>query len=278
MIRRLTAPLFVLAACLVAPAVFAQKLPPEIEASKIVRAGLNTGYPPLEVKDPATGEPIGFDIDLHAAMAKILGVKIEYLDGSFENMTPALQSGRVDMIMSGFYDIPRRRPFFDFIDYLKAGAQFFGLQSNTDIKTLTDLCGQTITTGRGSSYPATVATWSEKNCVAAGKPPVTVNTETDFGQELSSLKQGRAIGVVTGLEAIPTVIAREPDTYRTFGPPISFALMGMAFQKDDPTLRDAFHFALKQTIADGTYAALIKKWKLDFSTYTDATINAGPQP
>lgn len=88
----------------------AQTLPPDIAASKIVRAALNTGYAPLETKDPSTGDPVGFDIDLALAMAKVLAVNIEYQDGSFEQMTPSLQSGRVDMIMSGFYDIPRRRP------------------------------------------------------------------------------------------------------------------------------------------------------------------------
>ena len=274
----------VIAACCAALALVAalparsQALPPDIAKSKVVRAALNTGYPPLEVRDPATDQPVGFDIDLAAAMAKILGVTMEYQDGSFEQMTPSLQSGRVDMIISGFYDIPRRRPLFDFIDYLRAGAQLFGLSSNTAIATLTDLCGQTITTGRGTSYPETARVWSEKNCVAAGKPPFTIDTETDFAQELSSLKQGRAVAVVTGLEAIPTVMQREPDTYRTLGPPISSALMGMAFAKDDPTLLNAFLFALKQTVADGQYAALIKKWKLDFSAYPDATINAGPQP
>jgi polar amino acid transport system substrate-binding protein len=105
------------AICLFAPlTAHGQTLPPEIEKSKVVRVALNTGYPPLEMKDPKTNEIIGFDIDLAAAIAKVLGVRIEYQDGAFENMTPALQSGRVDMIMSGFYDIPKRRPMFTFID------------------------------------------------------------------------------------------------------------------------------------------------------------------
>src|SRR6516164_690963 len=82
----------------------AEGLPARIQTSKTVNVALNTGYPPLEMKDPQTGAFVGFDIDLAAAMAKVLGVKIEYQDGAFEQMTPSLQSGRVDMIMSGFYD------------------------------------------------------------------------------------------------------------------------------------------------------------------------------
>jgi polar amino acid transport system substrate-binding protein len=265
--------------CVLAPfAVQAQKLPPEIATSKIVRVALNTGYAPLETRDPTTNEPVGFDIDLAMAMAKVLGVKIEYQDGSFEQMTPSLQSGRVDMIMSGFYDIPRRRPFFDFIDYLRAGGQFYTLKRNEEIKVATDLCGQTVTTGRGTSYPDSIKKWSDKNCVDAGKPPIVVITQTDFAQSLSVIQQGRAAAGVSGLEAMPSTIERDDNAYRALGEPISYTLMGIAFTKDDPTLRDAFTYALKQVIADGQYAALIKKWRLDFSSYTEVSINQGPAP
>jgi polar amino acid transport system substrate-binding protein len=268
------------AICLLAPAtVQGQTLPPEIEKSKVVRVALNTGYPPLEMKDPKTNEIIGFDIDLAAAMAKVLGVKIEYQDGAFENMTPALQSGRVDMIMSGFYDVPKRRPMFTFIDYLKAGAQYYTLTSLKELEKLTDLCGKTVTTTRGTSYPDTIKAWSEKNCVAAGKEPITVIVDTDLGQQLTNLKTGRAAAAVQGLEAVPTIIQTEPGVYRPFREPFSSTLMGIAFQNTgDNTLRDAFAFALKKVIADGAYDELIKKWKLDLSSYKDVTIDAGPAP
>jgi polar amino acid transport system substrate-binding protein len=268
------------AICLLAPAtVQGQTLPPEIEKSKVVRVALNTGYPPLEMKDPKTNEIIGFDIDLAAAMAKVLGVKIEYQDGAFENMTPALQSGRVDMIMSGFYDVPKRRPMFTFIDYLKAGAQYYTLTSLKELEKLTDLCGKTVTTTRGTSYPDTIKAWSEKNCVAAGKEPITVIVDTDLGQQLTNLKTGRAAAAVQGLEAVPTIIQTEAGVYRPFGEPFSSTLMGIAFQNTgDNTLRDAFAFALKKVIADGAYDELIKKWKLDLSSYKDVTIDAGPAP
>lgn len=268
----------VAAAIFAAGAAGAQALPERIASTKVVKVALNSGYPPMEMRDPVTNEFIGFDIDLGAAMAKKLGVTIEYQDGAFEAMTPALQSGRVDMIMSGFYDTPKRREIFDFIDYLRAGAQFYTLESLPELKSLTDLCGKTITTSRGTSYPDTVKAWSDKNCVAAGKGPIEVIVDTDLGQQLTNLKTGRAVAAVQGLEAVPTIVQTEPGMYRPLGEPFSAALMGIAFLKDDTQLRDAFHWALKETIADGTYDALIAKWKLDLSTYKDATINAGPQP
>jgi polar amino acid transport system substrate-binding protein len=54
--------------------------------------------------------------------------------------------------------------------------------------------------------------------------------------------------------------------------------MGVGFRKDETQLRDAFAAALKQVVADGTYAKLITKWKLDLSSYTEVTIDQGPAP
>jgi polar amino acid transport system substrate-binding protein len=256
----------------------AQTLPDDIAKSKVLRVALNTGYPPLEMRDPKTNEVVGFDVDLAKAIGKALGVSIEHQDGAFEAMTPALQSGRVDMIMSGFYDTPKRRPMFTFIDYLKAGAQFYTLTASADLKTLTDLCGKTVTTQRGSSYPDTIKAWSDKNCVGAGKGAIEVIVDTDLGQQLTNLKTERAAAAVQGLEAVPAIIQTEPGVYRAFGEPFSSTLMGMAFQADNTQLRDAVAAALKKVIADGTYDELIKKWKLDLSSYKDVSIDAGPQP
>jgi polar amino acid transport system substrate-binding protein len=230
------------------------------------------------MRDPKTNEFTGFDVDLAAAMGKVLGVKIEYTDGAFEAMIPALQSGRADMIMSGFYDTPKRRPLFDFIDYLKAGAQFFTLESATDIKDPIDLCGKTVSTIRGTSYVETIKAWSDAHCVTAGKAPITVTADSDVPQLMINIKTGRAQAGVQGLESVPAIVAMDPGVFRPLGEPFSATLMGIAFDKQNTVLRDAFVYALKKVIADGTYDALIKKWKLDLSGYKDVSLNAGPQP
>jgi polar amino acid transport system substrate-binding protein len=266
------------AACLLAPlAARAQKLPADIAASKVVKVALNADYPPLETRDAKTNTPVGFDIDLGDAMAKVLGVTLQWQDGDFEQMMPSLQSSRTDMMMSGVYDLPKRRDRFTFIDYLRAGGQFY-VQNSSAAKMPADLCGKTVTTSRGTNFPATTKAWSDKNCVAAGKPEMTIITDTDLGQQLSNLKEDRAAGAVQGLEAVPTIAAMDNNGYHALGEPFSSTLMGIGFRKDEPELRDAFQAALKKVIADGTYAELIKKWKLDLSSYTEVTIDQGPAP
>ncbi|SNB76510.1 amino acid ABC transporter substrate-binding protein, PAAT family [Arboricoccus pini] len=258
------------------PVADAASLPAEIASSKTLRLALEPSYPPLEMRDTKTNELTGFDVELATAIASDLGLKIEWQTSAFEQLTPSLQSGRADMIMSGFYDIPKRRGMFDFVDYLKAGAQFYTLAASKELKTVSDLCGKTVTTTRGTSFPETIKALSDKSC--AGKEPITVIVDTDLGQQLSNLKQGRADAAVQGLEAVPTIVAQDPGMYRPMGEPFSSTLMGMAFSKDNPGLRDAFQEGLKKVIADGRYDALIAKWKLDLSSYKEATVNLGPAP
>jgi polar amino acid transport system substrate-binding protein len=272
---RLVIPIVMLFA---AGAAHAQTLPPDIAKSGTVTSALNADYPPMELKDPTTGQIEGFDIDLANAMARVLHVKMAFLDGAFEAMMPALQSHRVDMIISGLSDLPVRRASFDFVDYIKSGAQVFTLVSDTDLKTLTDLCGKTIATSLGTSYPGIIQSWSAKHCVAAGKPAINVLTDNELSLILLDMKEGRADAAVQGTEAVPTIVGRDPSTYRVFGTPLNSALQAMAFNKNDPQLRDAFQSALKSVIADGQYDALLKKWNLTLSGYRTATINAGPAP
>jgi polar amino acid transport system substrate-binding protein len=256
----------------------AQTLPPRIAADKVIRVAVNGTYPPMESVDPATNKLVGFDIDLGEAIAKKLGVTLEWQDGAFAQLIPAIQSGRADMILSGISDLPARRESLDFIDYLNSGAQFYTLDANAAIKTPADLCGKTVGTVRSTSFPANIEAWSAENCVKAGKPPITVAGVDRMPLVAVEMQQGRIDAAVRGSETIPTVMAQEPGVYRIVTPPFTTVYQGIAFAKTDTALRDAVLGALKLTIADGTYATLIAKWKLEASAAKAITINGAALP
>lgn len=267
---------FSLAVCLASTASLAQELPDRIKEAGVVRGALDVPYVPMEFRDPETGELTGFDVELAKALAEVLGLTVEYQEGTFETLTPALQSGRVDMIMSGFYDRPARREYFDFINYLAAGGQFFTLASRDDIAESKDFCGKSVSTIRATNYPEAMATFSTEVCEPAGLEPIKVVEESDVPQMLINVKTGRVDGAMQGLESIPAYMATEPDTYKPIGDPVGKALMSIAFNKTDTVLRDAFVHALREKIADGTYDALIDKYQLGLSAYKDVTVNGEP--
>jgi len=263
----------------IAPALAAaQALPERIAKTKVIKIAVNAIYPPMEFKDPDSGKLIGFDVDLGNALAKELGVTLEWQESAFEQLLPSLATGRVDMILSGLSDRPARRETADFIDYLNSGVQFYVLASRADVTKPLDLCGKTIGTSRSTSFPAEIKTWSDANCVAAGKPAITVEGTSDNAAARAQLKQGRFEGGAQGSETVPYVMSLEPNVYKAIGGPFGGLQQGIAFTKADSALRDAVLAAFKKLLANGTYSAIIAKWNLQTSAVKQAAVNGVAAP
>ena len=65
----------------------------------VLRVGLTPNYPPLV--DKANGKLEGIEIDLAAEVSKDLGKRIEFVELEWEELIPSLESGEIDVIMSG---------------------------------------------------------------------------------------------------------------------------------------------------------------------------------
>lgn len=74
-----------------------------------------TGSQPPMTATTKKGEIIGMDADIARAMAESLGVKIKFVPMPFTRLIPALESGKVDMILSGMTMTPERNQKVAFI-------------------------------------------------------------------------------------------------------------------------------------------------------------------
>jgi len=61
------------------------------------------------------GEIIGLDADISRAMASAMGIKVKFVLMPFAKLLPALESGRVDMILSGMTITPKRNQKVAFV-------------------------------------------------------------------------------------------------------------------------------------------------------------------
>lgn len=265
-----------LAALLALPA-YAQTLPDRIKTAGKVNVANQPNYPPMEYKDPANNELKGLDIDLGLALAKQLGVKVEWADIGFEQMITSLTTGRVDLIHSGMSDLPKRREALDFVDYMKSGAQFFtSFDRKDEFKEPTAFCGKKIAMSRRTSFPDETAQWSKANCEAAGKPAIVVVGSEGSADARTQLRQGRVDGAVQGSETLPYLISLEKDAYHIVGAPFSAVLQGIAFAKTDTQLRDAYAGALKKLMASGEYKTIFEKWGMGVTMMDQVQINGEP--
>ncbi|MEM1112919.1 MAG: transporter substrate-binding domain-containing protein [Pseudomonadota bacterium] len=70
-----------------------------VSAAEALRVGLSPDYPPLQYKQD--GRVVGVEADNAKAVAEILGRPLAIFEFPFDELIPALEQGRVDVIMSG---------------------------------------------------------------------------------------------------------------------------------------------------------------------------------
>jgi len=72
----------------------------KIRAKGVLRVGCDASYPPFDIVDKK-GQIIGFDVDIGKLIAEAMGVKHEVVNTAWEGIFPALQTGKIDMIING---------------------------------------------------------------------------------------------------------------------------------------------------------------------------------
>jgi len=89
-------------------------------AAEILRVGMSADYPPLHFKQD--GRYLGIEADNATAVGKILSRQVEIVEIPLEQLVPALQAGKVDVLMSGLSVTAERSARVQFTDsYLRVG-------------------------------------------------------------------------------------------------------------------------------------------------------------
>ena len=82
-----------------------------IKKAGVLVVGSDVTYPPFEYMEGST--PVGFDVDVARAIAKALGVKLDYQNTAWDGIFAALKSGKFDMLLSGITITDERKKTFD---------------------------------------------------------------------------------------------------------------------------------------------------------------------
>lgn len=96
----------------------------KIKAKGRLVVGINAEFAPYEFHKMINGKDtvVGFDVDLAKDIAKDMGVELELKELAFDALLTTLQSGQVDVIISGLSATEERRKTVDFSDiYYKSG-------------------------------------------------------------------------------------------------------------------------------------------------------------
>lgn len=215
----------------------------------VLRVGTDATFPPMEYVD--NGKRTGFDIELVEALAKAMGKQVEWVDIDFKGLIPGLVSKRFDMAVSAIYITDERKKVVDFTDsYYAGGLVVMVKDTNAGIKKIADLDGKKVSVQVGTK---SVGYLTDKH-------PKVQRVEVEKNQEMFSLVEiGRADAAVTGKPAAFQYV-RTRGGMRVLDEQLTIEEYGMAVRKDSPELTKAVNASLVKVKADGTYAALTKKW------------------
>ena len=128
----------------------------KIKKSGELVVGTSADYPPLEFTASENGKTkyVGVDIELAKDIAQDLGVKLVIKNMSFDSLLVALETGKVDMVISAMTPTPERKQSVAFskIYYKPSGEYFLVNKKDKDKYTsIQSLKGQAIGAQTGSN-------------------------------------------------------------------------------------------------------------------------------
>jgi polar amino acid transport system substrate-binding protein len=120
------------------------------DAETTLVMGTSADYPPYESVDLATGEIIGFDIDIAKYITEELGYGLQIEDMDFNALIPAMESGRVDFVLAGMTPTEERKENVDFSDVYYEATNLIVSKESANLSSLEDLEGLKVGVQLGS--------------------------------------------------------------------------------------------------------------------------------
>jgi polar amino acid transport system substrate-binding protein len=226
----------------------------KILARGTLRVGVDQNTYKFGYRDPASGQIVGFDIDMaHAIARAIFGDpnKIQFVSITAAQRIPDVVNQTVDLVadtMTVTCDRLRQVAFSTI--YYDAGQNVL-VRTDSGIASLADLANKKVCAAAGSTSIPNIA-------ALASKPvPVAVNDWTDC---LVMLQQGQVAAISTDDTILRGLAAQDPNTKLLLAANFTKEPYGLAMNLHAPDLVEFVNGVLAQLRSDGGWAAIYTRW------------------
>ena len=233
--------------------------PSSLVSAGTLTVGSDVSYPPQEFMQQ--NQPVGFDLDVGAALAKKMCLKSAVVNQTFTSILPALNAQKFDVIISAMTITDARKQTVNFVPYFSAGEALVAKKgSKLHITDLSQLCGMAVAVEEGTAEKDEITTSVNPKC-PSGKQ-VTLQTFPVDTEALQQLRKGTVDLHFTDSPVADYEVKQEPTALEVVSPVLETAPEGIAVRKDDSQMLTAVQKAFKAIESDGTYDKLLKKWGL----------------
>jgi len=237
---------------------------PTVYSGKLVKPGVltigsDTAFPPFESMNGTVAE--GFDVDLATAIAKEMGLTLDFTSQKFDTLIPQLKAGGTfDVIMSGMTITPEREkeiafstPYIDSNQSLTVvKGKYPQVDGNDPAAINTMFTGKIIAVQSGTTGEA----WAKENIKGAKQITPFDDTLSAF----SALNGGKADVVVNDLPVSQYLVNTSYKTDEIIAEIPTQEKYGIGIAQSDTQLKTAIDEALAKMKASGEYNTIYKKW------------------
>jgi len=156
-----------------------------VKASGTVRVCIWPDYYGITFRSPRTGQLGGIDIELSAEFAKMLGVKLEYVESSFAKLVADVTADRCDVAMFAVGITAQRAPHLKFSQpYLKSDVYGVTTRSNRVVRQWADIDqpGVKVAVQAGTFMEPVMATSLKQAQLVVIRPPLSREQELEAGR------------------------------------------------------------------------------------------------
>jgi glutamate transport system substrate-binding protein len=239
----------------------------KLKSAGKVKIGVKFDQPGIGNKNPSTGQPEGFDIEMGKIIAGQLGLKadqIQWVETVSKNREPFIQQGQVDLVIASYSITDKRKKVISFAGpYYVTGQDL--LIRKDDAGTITGpdaLAGKTVCSVTGSTPLAKL----ESDYKQAKTQAYATYTEC-----VDKLETKGVDAVSTDGAILLGYAANNPDELQVVGKPFSTEKYGIGLKKDDTAFREFLNTALEKSFTSGS-------WKKAYDATLGKSGSEAPSP
>ncbi len=224
----------------------------QIQAKGVITIAMEGNWKPWTYEDES-GNLVGFETEVSAAVAEKLGVTPEYAIGSWDGLLAGVQGGRYDLMANGVGYSEERAQAYYYSDFYAFNRTVLVVRGdNTEIQSLEDLEGKTTCNSANSTYQ-----------LLAEKYGATVKDVETLDGTIEELLAGRVDATLNAEVSINDYMTEQPDAdikIVAYDPDVEKVGMIMPYGPGSDSLREAVNAALAELREEGKLTEISEKY------------------
>ncbi len=252
----------------------AAQVPAPIRSARMIIVATDPIYEPSEFlgTDKALA---GFDVDLFNAVAGKLAIKTVWKTADFDDIIPGVAAGTYHVGVSSFTVRKDREEQVTMVSYFTAGTQWAARpEAPVDPESA---CGKKVAVQSSTVQITDLGTRSTA-CTNAGKPAIQIDEYLRQADVATAVASGKDDAMVADSPVSGYAVKQAKGALTLVGRLYQAVRYGYVLPKAQADFGQALARALRQLMAEGTYASILDKWGVSTGAISDPAVNPAVEP